>query len=282
MANTTKSNRLKRKRGKKFVFRQPEEEDKKGNKVETNPFETHSRSRNHTKDLEKRQQLLDEYRRLGKNSSVVDHRIAEKSSKLSEDDKMKLRYIAEQKNSAQSYLKHSRKREKFNLDSDESDGNDIFLGNGFTHKGKPLIQDDDFDERISMSSEDERADKGQLNEEMVNEMNFGQGNEDGEERRKSRKEVFEEIIEKSKAYRDANKELKTINHELVKELDDGYMDLIGKLNFTRKKNDAPAESTDPKIKAADEKGKGFDSVQMMLKYDTKRAAPVQTILSEHD
>jgi hypothetical protein len=68
----------------------------------------------------------------------------------------------------------------------------------------------------------------------------------------------------------------------VKELDDGYMDLIGKLNFTRKKNDAPAESTDPKIKAADEKGKGFDSVQMMLKYDTKRAAPVQTILSEHD
>jgi hypothetical protein len=55
MANTTKSNRLKRKRGKKFVFRQPDEEDKKGNKVETNPFETHSRSRNHTKDLEKRQ-----------------------------------------------------------------------------------------------------------------------------------------------------------------------------------------------------------------------------------
>jgi hypothetical protein len=38
---------------------------------------------------------LDEYRRLGKNSTVIDNRIAEKSSKLSEDDKMKLRYIAE-------------------------------------------------------------------------------------------------------------------------------------------------------------------------------------------
>jgi nucleolar protein 14 len=47
--------------------------------------------------------------------------------------------------------KTTRKREKFNLDSDESDGGDIFLGSkgGFTHKGKPLIQDDDFDEKIS-------------------------------------------------------------------------------------------------------------------------------------
>lgn len=54
MANTTKSNRLKRKRGKKFVFHQPDQEDKKGNKVETNPFEEHSKTRNFTKDLEKR------------------------------------------------------------------------------------------------------------------------------------------------------------------------------------------------------------------------------------
>jgi nucleolar protein 14 len=103
----------------------------------------------------------------------VDNRIAEKSSKLSEDDKMKLRYIKEQKDRASSYLKHSRKREKFNLDSDESEGGDVFLGNGFTHRGKPLLNDDDFDEKIEASSDDERADKGNLNEDMVNEMNFG-------------------------------------------------------------------------------------------------------------
>lgn len=95
MVNTTKSNKLKRKRGKKFVFHQPDQEDSKGNKVESNPFEDHSKTRNHKKDLERREKLLDEYRRLGKNSSIVDNRIAEKSSKLSEDDKMKLRYIRE-------------------------------------------------------------------------------------------------------------------------------------------------------------------------------------------
>jgi len=45
--------------------------------------------------MEKRKGLIDEYRKLGKNSLIVDNRIAEKSSRLSEEDKMKLRYIAE-------------------------------------------------------------------------------------------------------------------------------------------------------------------------------------------
>ena len=95
---------------------------------------------------------------------------------------------------------------------------------------------------------------------MVNTMNFGGDGEQDQDKKKSRKEIFEEIIEKSKAYKDANKELKTINTELIKELDDEYLDIIGKLDFTRRKNGAPAESKDPKIKTADEKGKEFDSV----------------------
>ena len=279
MPNTTKSNRLKRKRGKKFVFHDTTTptEDKKGNKIETNPFEEHSKSKKFNKDLEKRAGLLDDFRRLGKNSSVIDNRIAENSSKLSEDDKMKLRYIAEQRDRASSHLrtKATRKREKFNLESDESDGGDIFLGSkgGFTHKGRPI--QDDFDDKISQSSDDEAGDKGKLNEEMVNTLNFGQGGYgDAEERQKTRKEIFEEIITKSKAYKEANKELKSINQELIQELDDDYLDIIGKLDFTRRKNGAPAESTDPKIQQADEKGKGFDVVQMLLKEDMRKATPV--------
>ena len=48
---------------------------------------------------------------------------------------------------------------------------------GFTHKGKKLIDDrDDFNEHISHSSDGEdKNDKGHLNEEMVNTMNFGGG-----------------------------------------------------------------------------------------------------------
>jgi nucleolar protein 14 len=134
----------------------------------------------------------------------------------------------------------------------------FFGGGGFTHKGKPLAEDD-FDEQISASSDDESPDKGKLTEEMVNTMNFGQGDgQTSDERKKSRKEIFEEIIEKSKAYKEANKELKNINTELIKELDDDYLDIIGKLDFTRRKNGAPAESEDPRIKQADDKGKEFD------------------------
>lgn len=57
-------------------------------------------------------------------------------------------------------------------------------------------------------------------------MNFGVGEDpEGEEEvktKKSRKEVFEEIMEKSKSYDAARKELKTINLNMQKELDADY------------------------------------------------------------
>ena len=94
------------------------------------------------------------------------------------------------------------------------------------------MQEDDFDDKISVSSEDpERPDKGKLTEEMVNTLNFGSGQP--EERKKTRKEIFEEIIEKSKAYKEANKEMKHINTELMQELDEEYGDLVGLLDFNR-------------------------------------------------
>jgi hypothetical protein len=76
--------------------------------------------------------------------------------------------------------------------------------------------------------------------------------------------------------------LRNINTELIKELDDDYLDIIGKLDFTRRKNGAPTESSDPKIKTADEKGKGFDTIQHSLKINLKKAQPVAQNLTEHD
>jgi hypothetical protein len=73
---------------------------------------------------------------------VIDNRIAEKSSKLSEDDKMKLRYIKEQRDRAINHLntKTTRKRAKFDLESDDDneDGDVFFGGGGFTHRGRPI------------------------------------------------------------------------------------------------------------------------------------------------
>lgn len=101
MPNTTKSNKLKRKRGKKFVWHgsrdvnDVKEVKPTGGSGETNPFESHEKTVRQRKDLDKRQDLLTEYRRLNKNSVIKDNRLGESSSKLSEEDKMKLRYMRE-------------------------------------------------------------------------------------------------------------------------------------------------------------------------------------------
>ena len=89
---------------------------------------------------------------------------------------------------------------------------------GFTHKGKKLIDEhDDFNDKIALSSDDEvDPDKGALNDEMVNRLNFGGGDEVAEEgKKKTRKEVFQEIMEKSKTFDQARKEMKMVNTELA-------------------------------------------------------------------
>ena len=102
MPNTTKSNKLKRKRGKKFVWRGSrgvgdmlQEARVASGSAKANPFEDHHKTQRQRKDLEKRQDLLNQYRRLNKNSVIKDNRLGETSSKLSEEDKMKLRYMRE-------------------------------------------------------------------------------------------------------------------------------------------------------------------------------------------
>ena len=127
----------------------------------------------------------------------------------------------------------TRKRTKFQLDSD-SDNNDVFMG--FTHKGKLLTEDahDDFKEDISQDSDDDKHDrknrKGFLNEEMVEKLNFGGGDEEqAAPVKKTRKEVFQEIMEKSKSYDAARKEMKQINLTMQREMDNEYQDLLNVL-----------------------------------------------------
>ena len=122
---------------------------------------------------------------------------------MTDEEKMKLRYMREQRDRARERLeqkdreleerkdaksgvqlstKQSRKRTKFQLGSD-SDNNDVFMG--FTHKGKLLGKSgehDDFNEVISQDSDDDKNDrknrKGFLNEEMVAKLNFGGGDDE--------------------------------------------------------------------------------------------------------
>lgn len=101
---------------------------------------------------------------------------------MSEDEKMRLRYLREQKDRAKATMlgntnarPKQRNKQRFNLGSDDESEQDVMVG--FTHKGRRLGDfEDDFKEKIDLSSDDEKDnDKGHLTEEMVNIMNFGGG-----------------------------------------------------------------------------------------------------------
>jgi len=139
--------------------------------------------------------------------------MGQKSYKLTEDEKMKMRYLREQKEMMHKQAaKVSKKRSKFNLE--DSDGEDEQVL-GFTHGGRRLEVEDDFKEHISDSSDEgEPGQKGYLDDEIVQRMNFGGGDEEEAEGKKSRKEVFDEIISKSKAFKIVRSEARQVNEEL--------------------------------------------------------------------
>lgn len=116
------SNKLKRKRGKKFRYYEGGQQSTKSTEV-ANPFEDHAASRKAAKDRLKRSDLIEEYKNRGKNNVFIDNRIGKTTSKLSEEDKMRLRYMREQKEQMR-VTKVTKKRAKFNLDDDLEDGDD--------------------------------------------------------------------------------------------------------------------------------------------------------------
>lgn len=153
MGKGKNDNKAKRKRGKKFVFQGGDEkaanELQEKAKVEKNPFELHSRSKKIRKDAAVREGLVEEYKQRGRLSTFVDKRIGEGNSQLTEDDKMKLRYMREQRDQLKGKsVALTRKKAKFNLGEDSGDDDDY---NFLTHKGKKLNLEelDDFKDEIS-------------------------------------------------------------------------------------------------------------------------------------
>lgn len=175
------------------------------------------------------------------------------------------------------HTKVSNKRQKFNLDDMDSDEDNMFMG--FTHGGRKLEELDDFKDEIPMSSDDEDKynidrQKGQLDEQMVERMNFGGGVLDNKDQKKSRKEVFEEIIAKSKTYKMAHQEIKMAAKELQHRLDDEYQDLLPLLNLSKNKEDR-RELPETKLDRSYEKIASTLATQ-------QRVMPTQVLMTEQE
>ncbi|CAM6128735.1 unnamed protein product [Calypogeia fissa] len=167
--------------------------------------------------VEKRKKtLLQEYREQGKGNKFVDRRFGEKDDDLPEEDKAILRFQKERQ------AQISRKS-KFTLPEDDEEEETL------THGGMALSNVDDFNDVDSMQDDDDTAD---LDEDAVRQLNFGGGfsnktEEDADSQQpKSKKEIMEDIIAKSKFYKAQKAKEKEEDEDLKEKLDSDFSELV--------------------------------------------------------
>eukprot|EP00826_Nyctotherus_ovalis_P013248 TRINITY_DN13549_c0_g1_i4.p1 TRINITY_DN13549_c0_g1~~TRINITY_DN13549_c0_g1_i4.p1 ORF type:complete len:222 (-),score=63.67 TRINITY_DN13549_c0_g1_i4:176-841(-) len=152
-------------------------------------------------------------------SKLVDKRLGEHNPHISSEQKMLMRFTRERMK--------TRKAKKFDLDDD-----DDFVG--LTHLGKSVDEIDDFKEPIEHSDNSESEGENSkslayvvdLNEELVGKLNFGGGEEEGMQKKKTRKEVFDEIIVKSKLIKAEKAKERMENKELADKINAQFSTIL--------------------------------------------------------
>ena len=186
--------KAKRKRGKKFKY-DPQKEQQKLEKH--NPFEEFSKKKFIKKNNNEFQQLITDYQTKNNVNSFKDNRIAENATNLTDDQKMKLRYKAQQ------MLKKS-KKSKFAFDNEDDDiknKNNLSENSEedlkLTHKGKEINSDDS--DSNNYGNDD--------NEDYYSKMNEYIENLDNN-KKLTKQEKFKEIILKSKQLKEEKQRIK--------------------------------------------------------------------------
>ena len=196
----------KRKRGKKFKY--DPEKDIQNNKHQEkyNPFEAFSQKKFQKKN-NSFAQLISEYQSKNIVNSFKDKRIAENSN-LSYDEKMKLRYKAQQ------MLKKT-KNSKFAFDNDDDNSNDDHIK--LTHKGKEINDIND------LSDADDNNDNDDEYYEKMNEFIENMGGEGG--KKLSKQEKFKAIIQNSKKLKEEKQRIKEDTLNKIEYLNDNFEEL---------------------------------------------------------
>ncbi|CAI9775189.1 unnamed protein product [Fraxinus pennsylvanica] len=171
--------------------------------------------------IEKRKKtLLKEYEQSGKSSAFVDKRIGEQSEGLGEFDKAILRSQRER----QLKLK---KKSKYNLSDGEEDEFDIQGSGSFPER-------DDFEDEVPFDEDEEgKASGSEKRSTILGQLDLHGAESDLEERLmaqenmpKSKKEVMEEIILKSKFFKAQKAKDKEENEQFIEQLDKDFASLV--------------------------------------------------------
>ncbi|XP_042501290.1 nucleolar protein 14 [Macadamia integrifolia] len=174
-----------------------------------------------SRGIEKRKStLLKEYEQSNKSSVFEDKRVGEQNDALGEFDKAILRFQRERQ------LNLKSKKNKFNLSDGEEDEYAMEAGGSFSAR-------DDFDDKMLSDDDGDAAEIERKSSIMkqVNALNPHDPSEtssmDGEEKKhKSKKEVMEEIISKSKHYKAEKAVQKEEDERFMEQLDKDFTALL--------------------------------------------------------
>eukprot|EP00897_Mesotaenium_endlicherianum_P006282 jgi/Mesen1/5682/ME000288S04895 len=177
--------------------------------------------------------LLQEYQQRGKANAFLDRRFGESDEGLSQEEKAIMRFQKERQ-------AQMNRKSKFSLGDNDGGEDGAALGEEeevLTHGGAALSHLDDFTDDVQLDDEDDDRDRA-LNAEMVRRMNFGggfvpkfrtpgDGDDDAgdDDRPKTKKEVMDEIISKSKFFKAQKAKEKEEDHDLLAQLDTDFRHL---------------------------------------------------------
>ncbi|XP_028318554.1 nucleolar protein 14 isoform X2 [Gouania willdenowi] len=193
-----------------------------------------------SKAIKKRKDtLLKEYKQKNKSNKFIDRRFGEYDTKMAPEDKILQRFAMERQRG------HD-KKDVYNLNEEEE----------LTHYGQSLAEMEKFTD--AGNSDDETEEKGLLSAELTA-SHFGGGGgllrkkgpgdqeEEGGQRTKSRQELIEELIQKSKQEKRERQVKKEEAQELTEKLDQEWKS-IQALMVKKTPKDADAEKTEEKPK----------------------------------
>ncbi|KAI1263120.1 Nop14-like protein [Xylariaceae sp. FL1019] len=226
----------------------------------------------------RRQTLLVEMNRRNKTGGIRDQRFGENDASMPYEEKMLQRFVKE---------KQSHKGSVFDLEDDEPDG-------GLTHMGRalPFMDNDDFEETDLLDlKDDESGDenkntlRGLKRARDTDNANSGDGDEaePEPERKKTRQEIYSEIISKSKFHK-AERQAQKDDDEEMREALDQELPHLRELFFAK-----PQEQSNSDIDATG--GSGLSGREKMERdYDMRlrqlamdnRAKPADKTLTEEE
>ncbi|KAK3941554.1 putative nucleolar complex protein 14 [Diplogelasinospora grovesii] len=230
----------------------------------------------------RRETLLVEMQRRNKVGGIVDRRFGENDPTMSLEEKMVERFANEK-------LRGHKKSNIFDLEDDDEPGV------GLTHMGKSLEFDedeekprDDFEgEEVPSDGESDgsHAERRMLKRLRLSEADGETGEEDQPERKKTKKEIYEEIIAKSKHHKYERQAAKEEDDDLRAELDKALPELQALLFQRQKPQPKANEGQAPVLKVA-----GMDKTALDKDYDIrvkqlaadKRAQPAERTKTDEE